>query len=522
MSGQLSVQERKARLQLLKSKTECRRCGQRGHWSGDPQCPKGSRRQDGSTGGKPSSSKSSMGGRSHSGGKKGGNKPGQNPKPRVVYFALGESGATGDGHAFMVLRSDGDPGDGAQPNARGVCIPPPECLGGATPTSRIMPSSFQSPTASGDGASLSMSSALARSPMVGSPNMMTGDGGAMSHRNRGLDRARGLAPKSAPRGSRATSSDYQLVPSPSPSDLLDLQIGGIGFQLGDVGHGDETVEKTAEEELGERLMDEWRQQPGGVQFEMNLPPLPELYPMQSQQEVMMAQQHVQQALATLAAMEVDDGELHHKNFNAQGHREEVPEQQQHQPLAVPPLPVPVSQQSHQPVAGVCQHRRTTKKGSNAYIEMVTCLECQQVISKVKKSDVAIAAVPVQQGASCGGTGDPACRCLNVIWRGSNGYQWKKMCLDCGKVMIGNQTSRPTSSTPSGSSSQQPHAPQLPQQHGVHNMSQVQEILRSNLMVASVKAAERPMQCLGDERDLSHLGRGGTNHSSTTTTTYTIQ
>ena len=114
VSGQLSLQERKARLQLLKSKTECRRCGQRGHWSGDPQCPKGSRRQDGSTGGKPSSSKSSMGGRSHSGGKKGGNKPGQNPKPRVVYFALGESGATGDGHAFMVLRSDGDPGDGEE------------------------------------------------------------------------------------------------------------------------------------------------------------------------------------------------------------------------------------------------------------------------------------------------------------------------------------------------------------------------------------------------------------------------
>jgi len=27
---------------------------------------------------------------------------------------------------------------------------------------------------------------------------------------------------------------------------------------------------------------------------------------------------------------------------------------------------------------------------------------------------------------------------------------------------------------------------------------------------------------GDERDSSHLGRGGTNHSSTTTATYTIQ
>lgn len=43
VSGQLSFQERKARLQQLKSRTECR-CHQRGHWSGDPQCPKGGRK----------------------------------------------------------------------------------------------------------------------------------------------------------------------------------------------------------------------------------------------------------------------------------------------------------------------------------------------------------------------------------------------------------------------------------------------------------------------------------------------
>ena len=31
----------KARLAQLKAKTECRRCGQKGHWSGDASCPKG-------------------------------------------------------------------------------------------------------------------------------------------------------------------------------------------------------------------------------------------------------------------------------------------------------------------------------------------------------------------------------------------------------------------------------------------------------------------------------------------------
>ena len=46
---------RRARLQQLKNRTECRKCGQRGHWSGDPQCPKSSK---GSSKGKSSGSSS--------------------------------------------------------------------------------------------------------------------------------------------------------------------------------------------------------------------------------------------------------------------------------------------------------------------------------------------------------------------------------------------------------------------------------------------------------------------------------
>ena len=44
ISGQVSFQERKARLAQLKAKTECRRCGMKGHWSGDAACPKGPRK----------------------------------------------------------------------------------------------------------------------------------------------------------------------------------------------------------------------------------------------------------------------------------------------------------------------------------------------------------------------------------------------------------------------------------------------------------------------------------------------
>ena len=39
VQGHLTMEERKARVQQLKSKTQCRRCGQTGHWANDPQCP---------------------------------------------------------------------------------------------------------------------------------------------------------------------------------------------------------------------------------------------------------------------------------------------------------------------------------------------------------------------------------------------------------------------------------------------------------------------------------------------------
>ena len=47
---QLSVEERKEKLRELKAKSRCLRCGQTGHWSGDPQCPKGRSSQSGSDG----------------------------------------------------------------------------------------------------------------------------------------------------------------------------------------------------------------------------------------------------------------------------------------------------------------------------------------------------------------------------------------------------------------------------------------------------------------------------------------
>ena len=39
--GSATLEERRKKLQVLKASTKCHDCGERGHWSGDPQCLKG-------------------------------------------------------------------------------------------------------------------------------------------------------------------------------------------------------------------------------------------------------------------------------------------------------------------------------------------------------------------------------------------------------------------------------------------------------------------------------------------------
>ena len=40
--GEVSIEDRKARISSLKERTACKRCGQKGHSANDPSCPKGS------------------------------------------------------------------------------------------------------------------------------------------------------------------------------------------------------------------------------------------------------------------------------------------------------------------------------------------------------------------------------------------------------------------------------------------------------------------------------------------------
>lgn len=96
--GSLSLEEKKQRIQALKAKSSCRRCGQVGHWSDDAVCPKGSKN------GKGKGSSSTTSTASTKGGKSSRSKPSE--KQRTVYFAINEyqESPNVDLHGYMVLK----------------------------------------------------------------------------------------------------------------------------------------------------------------------------------------------------------------------------------------------------------------------------------------------------------------------------------------------------------------------------------------------------------------------------------
>ena len=98
LKGELSLEERRARVSALKSKTSCRKCGQKGHWAGDAACPKGGGKGKKSSAASSTSTASSPKGKAASRGKSG------SYKPRTVYFAVKEEDGPGD-TAYLAYRS---------------------------------------------------------------------------------------------------------------------------------------------------------------------------------------------------------------------------------------------------------------------------------------------------------------------------------------------------------------------------------------------------------------------------------
>ena len=178
--------------------------------------------------------------------------------------------------------------------------------------------------------------------------------------------------------------------------------------------------------------------------------------------------------------------------------------------------IPASEPSQQPVdwrAG-CGHKHTTKKGTNKYYFMETCLHCHQVLRKEAKEQVKT----TSSTATTTKKSPSACEHHNnVSWKGSNGYQWKNTCKDCGfstsgcykdgpaglhRTNVASDRSKPTSSSPG---------------MALGDTNEAVEMFRTCMIVASVKAQEGGQGFgPGDLHRILDAVIAGTTLSTTTT------
>ena len=72
----------------------------------------------------------------------------------------------------------------------------------------------------------------------------------------------------------------------------------------------------------------------------------------------------------------------------------------------------------------CLHTETTRRGSNAYVNMESCKQCGKVLYKERRDETRSDQTMHRR--------DPHnCEHMEVSWKGTNGYAWKWTCQDCG-------------------------------------------------------------------------------------------
>eukprot|EP00435_Cladocopium_sp_Y103_P028489 s298_g7.t1 len=532
ISGSVSFQERKARLAQLKAKTECRRCGARGHWSGDAACPKGNRKGT-SKKSSSASNASTKPSQSHAG--KSGGKP---PKPRVVYFSHRGDPGTEDGWSYMAVKEDADKlaARGARPKAaaKGVCVPPPTSLTAETLHQSSMASSpmTSAPTfaqtltgivAAAAGSRPSAPSSTLDEPVRGrgavrdankahGPKTYTSEADSTGEYN---------LPNFLQRDPNEHVPSSPIVVTASPTEGPDLTADerDTRLLLEALGSGSTQVVHAALHQLGDLDMEVDGE---GIATAIYVPPnvhvinpqqvLPPIEALQERRRDQLNEwldshtpDHPHYAEASMErwcefhaghplSNEQDEANFRrwHANMLA-GFRPEL----QPIPLALPepspkasavPPSVPSTEQRQpggqpgehggQPA---CPHKNITRKGTNQHIELETCKDCGLVLKRATRNASAVAAQNAQRDAQ-----QAACTHPRISWRGSNGHQWRNTCTTCGKVATGyythNRPGMPTSSTTSA-------RPDEARPLGNFTIEQVQEIFRTCLIVARVKADE---------------------------------
>ena len=93
---------------------------------------------------------------------------------------------------------------------------------------------------------------------------------------------------------------------------------------------------------------------------------------------------------------------------------------------MPPVPaMPMTSSTAMASAG-CLHENVTRRGTNAYVNMETCMDCGVVLKKEKKETTK------QDKPMSSSTPSECDHPENMVsWRGTNGYAWKWSCEKCG-------------------------------------------------------------------------------------------
>ena len=117
------------------------------------------------------------------------------------------------------------------------------------------------------------------------------------------------------------------------------------------------------------------------------------------------------------------------------------------PSSVPPAAIPTATQAPLPKAVMppmqgCEHKKTTRRGTNAYISMVSCSDCGKVLVKEPKEHTSTDGQMATMSAG---------ECLHppdaISRRGSNGYVWKWTCNTCGATDTKKKTPDATKPDP---------------------------------------------------------------------------
>ena len=434
VQGHLTLEERKARVQAMKAKTTCRRCGQVGHWSGDPQCQKGFKKGKGKSGHQSTSSTSSMA--STKGGGKHKGRGGGSDKPRTVFFTINEyEQGAGDhkGSAYMLVPDsdeefDSDDGRNlggpAIPNFQAV--PPPVILQPGYGNSQAQPHQETADEAL---------DRMIREQRVQQQvkNLTSGPAPIANQMERD---------EKQKRQAREAHLDLFLKTVNDPQDQEWQDAYQERWNEFHPGHPLFT-------ESNQRALERWR-----VKEALGLPKIP------STSQPPPQHQPQQQTSLQLAATFSSTTPTSFTTTQSAGSG--VPTGGN----AVPDPPAS---------AGQCNHQRLTKQGSNAYYDVVKCRDCGEILQREPK----VRTEPMKTEIDGEYTHE------DKDYRGTTATTWKWKCKRCGHQEKGSKKPAETgqeaarrSSTAPRSSAQNVEAPN----QDVLNAEQVLQLFNNTLQL----------------------------------------